>query len=123
MRVNLDPLGVEPFCSLGSNLPVCSVAIFIALGPAVGDSTKSVPFPSTHRRFSSQPSASLSFAIFPPDLPTGSTASASLEATGDSLHLALVLRESRFGELAITLTELALRETSGTSMDDLKWTI
>jgi hypothetical protein len=33
-----------------------------------------------------------------------------LEATGDSLHLALVLRESRLGELAITLTELALRE-------------
>jgi hypothetical protein len=45
-----------------------------------------------------------------PDLPTGSTAGASWEATGDSLHLALVLRESRLGELAITLTELALRE-------------
>src|SRR5690606_41484292 len=37
-------LGVEPFCSFGSDLPICSVAIFIALGPVLGDNTKSVPF-------------------------------------------------------------------------------
>src|SRR5690606_6129632 len=40
----LDPLEAEPLCSRGSDLPICSVVIFIALGPAVGDSTKSVPF-------------------------------------------------------------------------------
>src|SRR5690606_39948091 len=41
----LDPLEVEPSCSLGSNhLPIHFVSIFIAPGPAVGDSTKSVPF-------------------------------------------------------------------------------
>src|SRR5690554_543940 len=60
-------------------------------------------------------SLDLPVPTFPQEVPRG----ASLEATGDSLHLALVLRESRFGELAITLTELELRETDSRN---IRWT-
>src|SRR5690606_5487014 len=41
----LDPLGVEPFCSLGSNLPICSVAVFSALGPPSATARRAFPFP------------------------------------------------------------------------------
>jgi hypothetical protein len=85
-------------------------SIVTALGVAAVGGTVSVPLPPTHRRYSSPLSLDRLSQSPRPDLPTGSTAGASWEATGDSLHLALVLRESPLGELAITLTELALRE-------------
>src|SRR5690606_16272428 len=45
-----------------------------------------------------------------PISPQGVRRAPHFEATGDSLHLALVLRESRFGELAITLTDSTQRK-------------
>ena len=108
-RVAPIPSGWNPSCRSAAR-PTCSGASSQRSGWPPAAAGRAVPFPSTtggihHRnpldRLSQSPR---------PDLPTGSTAGASLEATGDSVHLALVLRESRLGELAITLTELALRE-------------
>src|SRR5690606_2592126 len=105
-----------------TDLPVHSGHPYRITSAASGRKSYALTFPSTYRRHSSPRSTQLSIAVSLPDLPTGNTAGASCEATGDSLHLALVLRESRFSELAITLTGWTQRNRPlEHSMDDLTY--